>query len=108
MGGAGHLEERATALQRENAELRRALSEANARIAGLASEVARLSEQVTGGDERLSELLAIAQRKSRSPPPKVPREQKAPAHLTSEQRERLENRPKAPLGPRRKRRPRNR
>ena len=53
------------ALRRDNATLRLQLAEANARIAELTAEVGRLATLVAQGNERIGELLAIAQRKKR-------------------------------------------
>ena len=61
------------ALRQENAELRthlgrtqRQLDEANARIETLTREVGRLADLVARGNDRLVELLAVAQRKQRA------------------------------------------
>lgn len=47
--------------------MRLQLAEANARIAELTAEVGGLAKLVALGNERISELLAIAQRKKRNP-----------------------------------------
>ena len=98
--GGGHQAERTTARSRER-QLEEQLAEAHARIAELSQQVARLSEQVAERNERLNELLAIAQRKKRSGPKPAP-EPRAPTHLSPEEKERFENRPKPPAPPAKK------
>ena len=70
----------AVALQQENAALR-------AQVAALVESIARLNERVT-------ELLAVAQRKQRKPSPvKAP---EAPPSLEGDERQAFESRPKPP------------
>ena len=71
------------ALRGENAELRR-------QIGQLITELARLNE-------RVSELLAVAQRKHRKPSPEKP--PAAPPTIEGEARRAFEQRPKAPEKP---------
>ena len=71
------------ALRRENAELRQ-------QVGQLITELARLNE-------RVSELLAVAQRKHRKPPAEKP--PVAPPTLEGEARLAFEQRPKAPEKP---------
>ncbi len=71
------------ALRRENAVLRAQISE-------LVSEVARMNE-------RLAELLAVAQRKGRKPP--VAKEPAAPPVVDGDARRSFDERPKAPAKP---------
>ncbi len=47
-------------------ELRNQLAEANARVAELTAEVGRLADLVAKSNDRITELLAIAQRKKGS------------------------------------------
>ncbi len=78
------------ALRTENAELRKQSEVLATRVTELVTELGRLNE-------RVSELLAIAQRKQRKPPP-----DKAPApppNVEAEARRAFEDRPKAPPKP---------
>lgn len=100
-GPSARASPRLLALQREKAELRGPLAEAQSKIETLTAEVARLDEAVARGNERLTELLVIAQRKQRpgkaeTPPAAAP---KPLASLTAEEREKHANRPKAPPHP---------
>ena len=78
------------ALRRENAELRRQTLALTTQIGQLITELARLNE-------RVSELLAVAQRKHRKPPAEKP--PVAPPTLEGEARLAFEQRPKAPEKP---------
>jgi transposase len=78
------------ALRRENAELRQQASVLTAQIAQLLAELARLNE-------RVSELLAVAQRKHRKPPTDKP--PVAPPPVEGDARRAFEQRPKAPEKP---------
>ena len=84
--------------QRENEWLKAQLAEANARIADLTAEVGRLAQAVAAGNERITELLAIAQRKKRgaTKPPKAPT---PPPSLGEQEREAFDNRPAPPEFP---------
>lgn len=90
------------ALQREYAELRAQHAAANARIAELTAEVGRLARAVAQGNERIGELLAIAQRKmrgtQRSTPVPAPQ---PPPSLDAPKREAFLGRPVAPELPER-------
>jgi transposase len=77
-------------LARENADLRRQVVELATQIASLVSELARLNE-------RVSELLAAAQRKQRKPA--VERAAVAAPVVAGEARRIFEERPKAPEKP---------
>ena len=70
------------ALRRENAEQRK-------QIAELITQLARLNE-------RVSELLAVAQRKQRKSSPAVAAAPAAPPIIEGEERRAFEERPKAP------------
>jgi transposase len=87
-------------LRREMATLRLQLAEANARNAELIAEVGRLATLVALGNERISELLAIAQRKKRNPkkdkPDKPP---EPPASVDEQTRKAFEDRPAPPKLP---------
>lgn len=90
-------DERHEALQREVDDTRGLLAEAMAQNAMLLREVSRLSELVARANERIEELLAIAQRKHRGgkaiePPPPPPT---APAFLSPEAKRAFDERPKA-------------
>ncbi len=78
------------ALRTENAELRKTVQTLTARIAQLVAELARLNE-------RVSELLAVAQRKQRKPP--VDKPPAPPPVVEGEARRAFEQRPKAPDKP---------
>ncbi len=80
---ANELEE----LRRENSELRRQTLALTAQIAKLITELARLKE-------RMSELLAVAQRKRRKPPVEKP--PALPPTVEGEARRAFEGRPTAP------------
>ena len=77
-------------LRRENAELRGQTLALNAQIAELITELARLNE-------RVSELLAVAQRKHRKHPVEKP--PAAPPTVEGEARRAFEQRPLAPEKP---------
>lgn len=96
-------------LQGENERLQRALEEALQQVARLQAsldaslltqqelldKVTTLAEQVAKGNDRIAELLAIAQRKKRkvkTPPP----EPKAPPELDDDARATFDGRPKPP------------
>lgn len=90
-------------------ELRRAydlvvaqLEAANAQIDKLTDEVGRLSELVAKGNERITELLAIAQRKNRSDAKAASKPPEPAASLDEEARAAFDKRPKAPKRPKKK------
>lgn len=89
------------ALKQENVSLREQLSVAFGQVAALTLEVGRLSELVAKGNERITELLAVAQRKSRSRGDKPAQKPapNAPKSLSAEVQSAFENRPKAPERP---------
>jgi len=75
------------ALQQENAALR-------AQLAQSLSSVTRLTEMVARLNERVGELLAIAQHKARKPSPPKPPE--PPPSLAADAKQAFESRPKPP------------
>lgn len=86
--------------------LQKQLDQANLQIVRLTDEVARLSILVAQRNERITELLAIAQRKGRSGRSKKPTSAPPPPPtLDDEARKAYENRPKAPVRPPRKQKP---
>lgn len=108
---AGDPQREPSAVERENRALRTQLAEANTRVAELTAEVgrltteiARLAQAVAAGNERIAELLAIAQRKKRKKrkTPKVP---SPPPALDEQAKAAFEDRPKAPELPKKKRPP---
>jgi predicted nucleic acid-binding Zn-ribbon protein len=77
--------------------LRQASAEANTRAAELSAQVGALGEAVAKGNERIAELLAIAQRKkSATSKTKKTKEPEAPPAVTDEVRTAFEQRPKPP------------
>lgn len=62
----------------------------------LLAQVAQLSEQLAKSNERIAELLAIAQRKKRKPRKKTDAEPKAPPDVDDDTRRAFEDRPKPP------------
>jgi len=92
---ADDLESQNQRLLAENAELRAALGKAEARIAELVAEVSRLAELVASLNDRISELLAIAQRR-KSPTPKPERQPEPPPSLDAQARTKFEDRPLPP------------
>lgn len=98
--------QRASAAERE-IELLRArlaqsdglLAEANVRIAELTAEVSRLALAVAAGNERITELLAIAQRKKRGAKKKKPKPPAPPPSLDEEERLAYDERPAPPTLP---------
>lgn len=98
------------ALRQENAELRthlgrtqRQLDEANARIETLTREVGRLADLVAQGNDRLVELLAVAQRKQRARTSRGPSEDSPapppPVELGGDAKARFDDRPMPPTPP---------
>jgi transposase len=79
-------------LRSELVRLRQQGEEANARITELVQQMAKQTE-------RLTELLAIAQRKKRADKPKPVGEPKTPPGLTEEQQRAFETRPMPPQPP---------
>ena len=93
-------------LRAENIELKRqigrletSLAETQARAEAtqreLLDRIAALAEQVAKGNDRMAELLAIAQRKRRKPPASAP-EPKAPPEVDEATRVAFEDRPRPP------------
>lgn len=91
------------ALREENRRLRTQLESANARIETLTQEVGSLAVQVALGNERLVELLAVAQRKQRARAPRSRPDDgitpSPPSDLDEEAKTRFDNRPKPPERP---------
>lgn len=95
-----------TVPRREYEALRNQLAEANGHIAALTTEVGRLAELVAQGNERITELAAIAQRKKRSP--KTTSAEKAPEpppSLDDQAKKAFKNRPTPPKLPGKKKAP---
>lgn len=86
-------------LRRDNERLRAELvatrEQASTNQAELLDKITTLTEQVARGNERIGELLAIAQRKKRKPRNKPP-EPKAPPDVDDETRAAFDERPKPP------------
>jgi transposase len=92
-------------LQQQVARLEAALAKALAELAAsrtlqqeLLDRVTALAEQVAKGNDRIAELLAIAQRKKR-PPRTTPAEPKPPPHVDEATRTAFEERPRPPVLP---------
>jgi transposase len=81
------------------------LATAQAQIVALTAEVGRLADLVAKGNERIAELLAIAQRKKRgqAPPPKPPA---LPPTLSEDVKKAFAERPMPPERRKKKKRPR--
>ncbi len=92
-----------TVARHEYEALSAQLDVANAHVAELTVEVGRLAELVAKGNDRITELLAIAQRKKsttkKSSKPKAP---DPPASLDDQSKEAFKNRPKPPRIPKKK------
>jgi transposase len=90
------------ALRRENAQLRAELASQaarfKARIAELTAEVSRLATLCAQANDRIAELLAIAQRK-KAPAAKTPKPPEPPPSLDADARAGFEARPQAPEPP---------
>jgi len=76
-------------LRRENGDLRE-------QIRVLTEQIARLVTQLAGMNERVAELLAVAQRKHRKPPAPTDKPQAASPVVEGEVKRAFEERPKAP------------
>lgn len=89
------------ALKRDRDIIRTQLADATARIDALTAELGKLAVLVARGNERITELLAIAQRKSRGrkATETAATAPKAPVSLSAAERESFDNRPKAPARP---------
>ena len=100
--------------QAENARLREDLAHTRAELAAARQELAairaqaaaqttqlqKLTEQVAKGNERITELLAIAKRKKKAPPKeKKQQEPQPPSGLTQDQQTAFQQRPEAPPAP---------
>jgi transposase len=83
------------ALQRENAELREQLASSTSHFNGI---IEKLTMQLAQMNERVAELLAIAQRKQRKAAAK-PAEQAAPPQLVDDAARAFDERPKPPEKP---------
>lgn len=91
-------------LVRENAALRGQLAVANTRIAELVVEGGRLGQLMAASNERVTELLAIAQRNQRKKKKKTPKAPQLLATVSDHVREAFENRPPPPELPKKKKR----
>lgn len=80
------------------------LAEANAHIKELTAEVGRLAQLVAAGNERITELLAIANRKKRGAPRKSQKAPPPPPELDDAAKADYEDRPAAPPLPEKKKR----
>ena len=95
------------ALRRENEALQRQLAAANAHIAELTAEVGKLADLVARGNDRIVELLAIAQRKkSGTRGASVDKPPEPPPTLDDEVKAAFAKRPAPPKLPKKKRAPR--
>ena len=105
--GVQHVVPRASyeALQRQHAEQGQQLATANARIAELTREVGRLATLIAQSNERVAELLAIAQRKKRGNERPAPKPPQAPPDIDEEAQAAFDDRPKAPELPSKKKAP---
>jgi transposase len=91
------------ALQRDYARLGQELAASNARVAELTREVGRLADLVARGNDRITELLAIAQRNKRGPRKDGPVKPPEPPPVLDEQaRKAFKNRPAPPKLPEKK------
>jgi hypothetical protein len=83
------------ALLRDHAALREQLAVANARIGALTTEIGRLAEAVARSNDRIGELVSLAQNKRRpagsSPPSPSP-----PSDISEAAQNAFANRPVAP------------
>lgn len=87
----------------EHEALRIQLAEANARVSALTVEVGRLADLVARSNDRITELLAIAQRKKRDPKKDTkPKPPVAPPSLDEAARVAFDTRPAAPELPKKK------
>ena len=93
-------------LRRDNEALRGQLAAANERVAALTVEVGRLADLVARGNDRITELLAIAQRNKRGarkdPPIKPP---EPPPSVDEQTRKAFAQRPAPPKLPEKKKPP---
>ena len=87
-----------TALRSEILRLQEQLSNAHGQIAALTAEVGRLAEQVATSNDRITELVAIAQRKSRKSRASsvVPSTPKVPRDISEDAKVAFEKRPRPP------------
>ena len=92
--------------RRDYEALQGQLAAANARVAELTAEVGRLADLVAKGNERIGELLAIAQRSRRGPRKDAPaKPPEAPPVLDEQARKAFKKRPAPPRRPERKKPP---
>ena len=96
---------REQALQRENEALRLQLAALTTQNAGLITEVGRLADLVAKSNERIAELLAIAQRKKSSGKAAPEKPPEPPPSLDEDAKKAFEKRPKPPNLPRKKKPP---
>ena len=83
-------------LQRENAELRAQLTSATAHFTGV---IDKLTTQIATLNDRVTELLAVAQRRQRKASAKVPSEPAQPPALTGDAERSFAERPAPPTKP---------
>jgi hypothetical protein len=92
------------ALRRENAELRMRLAVSEAHVAELTREVRRLATLVAQGNDRITELLAIAQRKKSGGKRSTDKAPEPPLALDDAAKEAFAKRPAPPMLPKKKKR----
>ena len=85
--------------QQREAELRGQLAAAHAQVAELTNQVRRLADLVAKSNDRIAELLAIAQRKKRSGKAGTPKPPEPPPELDEQARAAFDARPQAPVLP---------
>jgi len=94
------------ALRRDNARLQQELATSNARVAALTTEVGKLADLVAKGNDRITELLAIAQRNKRGPRRDAPvKPAEPPPALDDKARRAFAKRPAPPKLPEKKKAP---
>jgi len=90
------------ALRRDNTRMRAQLAAAGTRISELTVEIGRLAQLVAESNDRITELLAVAQRKKRGSQKRKPKEPKPPPSLDDKAQARFADRPVAPKLPAKK------
>ncbi len=93
------------ALCGNNEKLRLQLDAANAQITALTAEVGRLADLVAQGNDRITELLAIALRKKGGTRKTTAKPPEPPPSLDEDAKKAFKQRPKPPKAPRKKKKP---
>jgi transposase len=88
--------------RREHDAICTQLAEANARVTELTAEVSRLADMVARGNDRIAELLAIAQRKKGGSKKTSDKPPEPPPSLDEEAKEAFKQRPAPPKLPKKK------